>query len=733
MGFVPVMAQSPFQTGSNSVGGSSLAGNSGSYGSKSKSTGWGRDTTDTERKIPVGLYQWHIDERLGTVLPAVNRDTVVLNFQNWRLSEGMKGEFSNTGNTGSPGLNRIFTDRQTESQLIFLSDYSYFRRGISDFFFSNTKSPITNLAYHARGNKSQGEDRVRGYFATNINRRAGLGFKLDYLYARGYYQNQQQSQFGGIVYGYYQGDRYQMHAWINANHLKSSENGGITNDQFITDPETASGGRSFDTRDIDVSLDDTYNRNDDQTYFLTHRFNMGYYKIREVPDSLKPKEPTRNEFILQLSDSLRDIALSDTLKCRLLVDSLRQKWQSEIVLPKDFIPVASLIHTLEINHAEHEFYDDAPSENASFYTNQYFGDTFSGSDMVRYLAVRYTVGISMNEGFRRWVKMGLAFFATHQYRRYGLPYYIEDCDSLGNAVHTENDFLIGGQLSKRQGHFFRYEADGEVCMIGSNVGDFNVKGMVDFNFRFTKRDSLLLNVRAQLKNTKPAYFIRHYQNQYVRWDNDDLSRQFTTKVCARLSYPRTHTTVRFGFDNVVNYTYFQMKNTLIGSTPTSPTSYSHDIQLLQTPSVQVFTIGLEQNLAWKIMHLDTDVTFQKSTNEDALPLPALNIYSNAYLLFNIARVLRCQMGADVRLFTRYYAPDYYGAAGMYALQDPNNERIKLGLYPMVNAYVNFFLKHVRFYVNMVNVNTAEGNRFMVPHQPLNGMTLNIGLSWNFFN
>lgn len=724
------MAQNLFQRNSDNAGTIT--------NKKGTRTIWGRDTTKTEEKIPIGLHQWHIDPRLGTIIPAVNRDTVPQNFQNWRLSEGMKGEFSNTGNTGSPRLNRIFTDRIQEPQLIFLSDYDYFRRGLSDFYFTNTFSPITNLAYHARGTKRTGEDRVRAYFATNINKNAGVGFKLDYLYARGYYLNQQISQFGGIVYGYYTGDRYQMHAWISANHLKSAENGGIEDDRYITDPEGVSGGRSFDTRSIDVCLNNTFNRNDDQTYYLTHRYNLGYYKLKEVPDSLKPKMPTEADFLMQLSDSLRNLAMKDTLQQRLLLDSMKTKWKASIIQPRDFIPVASIIHTLQVNHAEHEFIDESEGGNDNFYTNHYFGSSFTGKDQANYLAIRNTIGLSMNEGFRRWVKMGLAFFATHQYRRYGLPYLPTGTDTLANAARTENDFLVGGQLSKTQGHLLRYNANGEICLIGSNVGDFDVKGQADMNFQFTKKDSLLLNMKAQLKNQRPAYFLRHYQNRFVRWDNDDLAREFSTRIKASLSYRKkyTDTSVRFGFDNIVNYTYLQMHNTLTGTSLSSPSSYSHDVQVLQAPSVQVFTIGLEEKLYWKIFHLDTDVTYQKSTNESALPLPDINIYSNAYLLFRIARVLRCQIGADVRLFTKYYAPDYYGAAGMYALQDPNQQREKLGMWPMVNAYVNFFLKHVRFYVNLVNVNsqaTTAGNRFLVPHQPINNMTINIGLSWNFFN
>ncbi|MGM9675091.1 MAG: putative porin, partial [Bacteroidaceae bacterium] len=106
---------------------------------------WGRDTTstDTETEIPIGQFQWRVDERLGTVIDALNNDTVVHNFQNWNLTDGMTGQYSILGNVGSPRLNRIFLRRPETSNFIFLQPFDHFRTSLSDFLFTNTKSPVT--------------------------------------------------------------------------------------------------------------------------------------------------------------------------------------------------------------------------------------------------------------------------------------------------------------------------------------------------------------------------------------------------------------------------------------------------------------------------------------------------------------------------------------------------------------------------------------------------------------
>ena len=198
---------------------------------------WGRDTTKTVKNIPIGLTMWNIDERLGTIKPAV-ADTLPHHFQNFNNTDGYNGQYNFLGNLGSPRLSRLFMDRPVMPDKFFMQPYDFFYTDVNEFLFANTKSPITNLSYHTTNSSQNGEDRVRAYFATNINKISGIGFKLDYSYGRGFYNNQATSLFNGALYGYYLGDRYNMHAWINANHFKQTENGGIDDDTYITNPES---------------------------------------------------------------------------------------------------------------------------------------------------------------------------------------------------------------------------------------------------------------------------------------------------------------------------------------------------------------------------------------------------------------------------------------------------------------------------------------------------------------
>ena len=693
-------------------------------------TTWGRDTTRFKNKknIPIGQFQWVLEPRLGTVVDAENNDTVVHDFYKWNATDGYSGDYNYLANIGSPRLSRLYFNRDnTSDEFLFLQPFSFFRGSLQDFRFTNTKSPITNLAYHSCGNRQTGEDRVRGYFATNINKLAGLGFKIDYSYGVGYYFAQPNSMFGSTFYGYYRGERYNLHAYVGINHMKMGENGGIEDDRYIEDP--LSTGQSYSPGNIPTMLDQTWNRNHEQHYYLTHRYNLGFTRIIEIPDSLKPSPPSAAELLSDLPDSIQIVLREDTLARRITVDSLLQVWHDSQEVPKEFIPVTSLIHTLDVSNLKHEYLSHNTTNN--YYTNCYFGDGDKMQDLTRALSVRNTFGIALREGFNKWAQMGITLFGTHKLRSYKLM------DGEGGMTrYTESDVSVGGELARTQGSRFHFNTSAEVWLIGEHAGDLNIDGKTDLNLRLGKLDTLLTDIHVNFMHRKPTFFFRHYHSQSAWWDNNDLDREVRLKIDGTLRLKKLGTRLNVGFENVSNYTYFGMQNTLLdGKDALSllPTDYSHAVGVMQTGSVQVFGATLAQDLNWKVIHWDNQVSFQTSTNQDALPLPKLNVYTNLYLLFRIAKVLRVQIGGDMRYFTSYYAPDYSPAIQQFAVQDTGHERVKIGNYPIIGAYANMHLKHCRIYVSLRHVNAGSGHSFLVPHYPINPMTIHFGLSWNFFN
>lgn len=642
--------------------------------------------------IPIGLSCWKIDRQFGN-MTEVPVDTLQHDFQNTNDTGGPTGHYTYLGNLGSPRISHVFFERKDPEQFFFLDPYDFTVVEPEDVVYTNTKSPFTNLTYYKQGGSSDGEERFKAYFAVNANKRLGFGFNIDYVYGRGKYMNQSTALFNGNLFAYYLGDKYNMHfSFINDN-LKVAENGGIADDRYVTRPlDMAEGGKVYANDEIPTNLSQVWNHNTGYHAFLTHRYNVGFY--RENPDA------------------------KDTVNTEI------------------FVPVTSFLHTVkvDINRRKYISYDEA--QNQQYFQNNYLTDV--QRDETEQLAVKNTIGISLREGFNKWAKAGLTAFMSHEYRRFTMT------DTLartpGQRIPTdyvENTISAGGQLIKEQGQTLHYNVMGEIALVGEDAGQFQIQGKGDLNFRLFS-DTVRLEANAYIKNLNPIFYYRHFHSKHYWWDNNDLSKIMRTRIEGKLSVDRWKTQLKAGVENIKNYTY--LDNTSVKYTETSSgkevTTYKNDVAVKQNSgNIQVFSAALRQDFKLGIFHLDNEITYQKSSNQDVLPLPELTLYHNVYIKFGLAKkVLQIEMGADVRYFTQYYAPDYAPAIGQFYLQNKET-RYKLGGYPLLNGYINLHLKRTRIFIAMYNLIQGQGEKsyFLAPHYPLNPRLLKFGLSWNFFD
>lgn len=179
-----------------------------------------------------------------------------------------------------------------------------------------------------------------------------------------------------------------------------------------------------------------------------------------------------------------------------------------------------------------------------------------------------------------------------------------------------------------------------------------------------------------------------------------------------------------------NYTYFATTYT----TSDEGRLYNAVASRQEGDAITLLTAEIAQDFTLGPLNWETVLTWQKSTKQSVIPVPAINVYTNLYLKFKIAHVAHCDFGADVRYFTKYTAPDYVPSLGQYAVQ-ANSDNVKVGGYPLANVYLNFKLSKARFFVMMSHVNGGSGNKeyFFTPHYPLNTRIFRFGISWNFAN
>ena len=649
--------------------------------------------------IPIGLYQWKVTRRLGNIVP-IPVDTLHAGFQNTNDPAGPTGQYNYLGNLGSPRMSRIFFDRKEESQFFFTDPYDQSVLRPEDVTFTNTFSPYTNLTYYKSFQNRNSEERFKSYFAINANKRLGFGFYIDYLYGRGMYNNQSTAFFNGGLFASYRGDKYDMHFIFNNDNLKMRENGGIADDRYITDPlGMAEGKKQYQSTDIPTVLNKVWNHNTSYHTFLTHRYNLGFY--REKVDSLT------NDKLSAANDSIETI--------------------------REFVPVTSFIHTLELDFNGRKYITQDDAQNRQYFEHTYFGN--DSIDQNRRTSLRNTFGISLREGFNKYAKAGLTAFLTHEYRDFTLPDSTDVPDQRIIKHYKENVVYVGGELLKEQGKLLHYKVLGEYAVAGEDAGQFRLEGNGDLNLNLLG-DSVRLDVNAYIKNLNPVFYYRNFHSKHYWWDNSDLSKIMRTRVEGKLNFNRLGTTLRAGVENIKNYTYLANTSVPVTNSNGEIISFKNNAAVRQhSGNIQVFTAMLQQKLKLGIFHLDGEVAYQKSSEQSILPLPELSAYGNLYLHAGLVKnVLKVSLGADVRYFTKYNAPDYSPVIGQFYLQNPENT-VAIGGCPMVNVYANLHWKRTRIFVMMYNVNQNTGNSryFLAPHYPISPRLLKLGISWNFFD
>lgn len=739
------------------------------------------DSLGSDKEIPKGIRVWTVDERFGDTKAAVV-DTLQHMYMNTTFTEGLRGEYNTLGNMGTARLNRIFIARRnTQGNFIFTEPYDYIVNPVSDFHFTNTYSPITNITLNSCGDKVTGEDDFKAMFAVNANKRLGAGFRFDYKYGRGYYNAQSTSHFKYTMWASYLGDRYQAHLLFSTNHEKMTENGGITNDDYIKHPEIYT--ESFATNEIPTVLEQNWNRLDNQHIFFTHRYNVGFSrKVKMTEEEIKAKkfamaskkenaeeeakeearkkakeqgkkfdekaydkqqgakfsgrpdgariagdEPAKGSAAKNIRNDSTRIAVNGKAAADSLLAIQKKNAEDSLFYKSEYVPVTSFIHTVKFDNYRRIY--EAYQTPADYYLNEYYdagrltGDSIY--DQTKHWHMKNTFAIAMLEGFNKWAKAGLKAFASYDLRHYELPTM-----EGGFEKYNEHVLSVGGQLSKQEGKTLHYNAVAEIGLTGVDAGTLAIDGNVDVNIPFLG-DTLQVRGDAFFHRETPSFYYRNYHARHLWWEND-LNKTIHTRIMGTLSFPKTRTKLRVAVDEIKNYTYFSQsyditEEGLRTGVMVTPMQESGGINLL--------TAQLEQNFKLGILNWENQFTYQHSSKESVLPVPAFNAYTNLYIKFKVVKVLNVDLGADMRYFTSYEAPDYSPYMGQYTVQGNGENNVKIGNYPIVNVYANVHIKHTRFFVMMSHINAGQGdkNYFFAPHYPMNERVFRIGVSWNFFN
>jgi len=630
-------------------------------------------------------YGWTVDLRSGS-RTLHDTDKTLFDFHQSTLMDSKSVAVSYLGNVNSPAQSMLFFDREESGQYPFLDVFDYGYKKPGDVVFLNTKMPYTNVFYQSGGGRMEKEERLKTEFSLNNGKKFNIGFNIDYAYARGFYTNLSNKQFTYDINTSYITDRYQMHAYVMHNYYNNSENGGIEDTRFITDPDNPdlsgewSKGKS--SKDIPVRIDRMWNKLSGKQIFISNKYDIGWDK--GVTDSGNTEFIPVASLILttHYADQSRRFASRDETK-------VSTNW-------------GYVLATDTVYYKSYEEYNDPNNGYPRMREAM-------AEDYMSYWSFKNTFAITLNEGFKEWVKFGLTAFVEQDFRKYTIP--LQSPKAVDKK--SQNSTVIGGILSKQKGQHLHYNVKADLGVVGYNLGEFRAEADISMNIRFAGKNAIL-KANGYLKNIKPSFYENNFRTKYINWNNDfdDIRRVF---VGGEILIPQTNTRISGGVENIDHYIY-----------------YGSDKKIAQTSkNVQIIGVRLDQKLKAGIFHWDNQIAYQMSSEEEVIPLPTLSFYSNLYISTKLVKVLTLQLGVDARFYTKYYAPGYEPAT----MQFYNQRDKKIGNFPFATGYLNINLKNTRFFLMMYNIAESMGNSeyFTTPNYPVAPMTLKWGISWDFNN
>ena len=147
----------------------------------------------------------------------------------------------------------------------------------------------------------------------------------------------------------------------------------------------------------------------------------------------------------------------------------------------------------------------------------------------------------------------------------------------------------------------------------------------------------------------------------------------------------------------------------------------------------MMTASLMKNFrVWKF-HFDHQALFQLSSNADVLPLPTLALNFRYYFQFDVVKkVMQMQIGANAWYTTKWFAPAYSPALGLFH----NQAEEKYGNSPYIDAFVNIQWKRACIFVKLVNAGMGWPDNavdyFGAHHYIRPQRAVKFGIFWPFY-
>lgn len=542
--------------------------------------------------------------------------------------------------------------------------------------FFNTTRPYSEVNYFLG---SHTEQIIEVFNTQNIKPNWNASFQYRLINSPGFYQNQNTNNTNILATSWYESKkkRYNNYFFLLANHLQTSENGGLVNDSDLENTKVYKDRFTIPTV---LGQNEQYNTN-----FFSTTLKTGN-RYREFTALM------RQQYDLGKKDSL-------------VTDST--------VIPL-FYPRVRFEQTISYTTYKYQYIDNATSPtDTSFYLNYdltvHPGDSVYFRDRWKSLVNDFSVyQFPDAKNLQQFVKLGVTFQNIR-------GEFSSDSASFYNIV------LHGEYRNKTRNQKWDAELFGNLYTAGFNSGDYN--GHISLKRFVGKKNQAYAEIGFENVNRSPSFLYDSRSSFPIDHSSSGFKKENISHIFASIYEPALKLNLSGDYYLVSNYLYFTNYN--------KPQQYDPLFNFLQVSAEKTFRLAKHFN--WY-----ADVYVQQKTGSVPLQVPLVFTRNRFAYEGRFFKNLNLFTGLEVKYHTPYKADDYSPVLGQFFYQDSVTISNLPDISAFVQFRIKGFKAFLRLEnLNTMEISSAgfgfTNNNLAAPGYPYPGLQFRIGIWWSFVN
>ncbi|MES2650304.1 MAG: putative porin [Bacteroidota bacterium] len=598
-------------------------------------------------------------------------DTNIVGFQNFSPLFQPRNPTVGTGNLGLAATSLLFDPRKTIGFDAGFHAFDYYVLNHEDVKFYKARTAFSSLYYVNGGEKEQ---LLKLIHSQNIKKNWNFGANYNRIGANGNYTHQRGDHLNAAIFTWYESTNKRYNLWADGvfNTMKAQENGSIINRNIF-----AEGG------------DQLVNKLAEAVRLYTAK---QFWK--------------KNSFLVKQTYFVGRI------------DSTGKNNTQNI------LPTNKISHTLIYNNSSYSFKKDETETDAirvlpeaAFYDPTFTNDSTSVKHLQNEFIYSFFLRAKGNSVIKNELKIDAGI--RHDFYNTGQFVVKRDEKNAFQKYATFQNLTLLGDLSYRFSNRIDLGLNVQQIFQGRNIGDFMYEAKS--NLLFSKKAGRIV-MGAYLQNKSPEEVFNEYTGNHYKWN--ERIKLDRTKI-ANLSFGYVNDALKLdataAYYLVSNYLYFGKDDAI--EKAIIPKQESSDINLLK--------ISVGKKFVFRSFHLDGYVVYQKTDSQGLLRTPEVYTFNSLYKDQTFFKVLKTQIGIDVRYNTTYATLSYSPAASQFYNDDP----VVFSSKPVVDIWVKASLRRANLFVkyDYINQGLFSKGYYTVNDYPMQDKLLKFGVIWNFYD